>query len=346
MRRGSDAWHQRLTQRWFKDISSQIEKMVSQPGSSIDAQHKKRLTRKLLHISQLLGYHSAMQSVAQRFSKADVQRYLNQTQPRFWQLAKRYEQRKDMDKAAFSYVLSQYPPKVSGISTPDAVLLSFLRGSNTYCRDNTLRAFNAFGDAATVEQAFEILAEHGIFHHEILLAQDLMTFSGDKKALAVRLWKHADKWPAHMGAAVVQFIEMSSGDFREVFYEALVKKDISLHLQLAILQYFRSYPYEPMKALLINYIENAQHQTKLAIKAASVLVKYPGRDSINALISVLSSPNWFLRNSSAHTLVSMGLQECDWDEVHLLGDAYALEMISYHEQAREATSQIGMRCVW
>jgi hypothetical protein len=335
-----DSQHERMTEMWAREIIPQLQAMRTKPRGHVDPVHLERLTKKLWRITELMEYFSAMLRMAKRYKAEEIQAYLSDCLPSFKLLASSYALRKDMEKATFAYVLSEFPPKADGMDTSEEMLLPYLTGSSVYCRENTLRALYAMGDVAAVIRAFEILAEQHIFHHEILLAGGLMTFSGDKEALAGQLWKHVPDWPAHMGAAVVQFIEFGGADYRQVFYSALLKPDLNLQVQLSILHYFYTCPFEPMRPILLEYLKGADRMAAdLAIVSASVLAAYPGQESISALTSALSSRNWYVRNNTALSLLALGANSNDLDEVLQGSDPYALEMMCYQVQAQDEEDQ-------
>ena len=333
--RGTDARHGGKTEAWLREIEPRLNAMQAEPRGHVDPSHRKRLAEKLRHTTELMGYHSAMQRMAKRHKARDIRAYLGECSPSFERLASGYARRKDMEKAYFAYVLSQFPPAADETRPPEEMLLPYLTGTNVYCRENTLRALYALGDAAAVEHAFVILAEQHIFHHEKLLTGGLMTFSGDKGALAGQLWRYVPDWPAHMGVAVVQFIEQCGAGYCQAFYDALAKPGLDLHVRLSILHYFRRYPFEPMRPLLLQYLNHADGMaTELAIASASTLAAYPGQESIDALKSALFSRNWHVRNNAALSLLALETDSRDLDEALQGNDRYALEMLCYHVQSQ------------
>lgn len=339
MQRRFDTKHERRTNLWIQAIEPQLQAVLAVPHGHVSHSHRKMLSKNLRRIPELMGYHSAMQRMAQQYKAEGIQVYLTECRPSFKRLASGYALRRDIEKASFAFMLSEFPPRSGGTDTSDEMLLPYLMETNFFCRENALRALYALGDAMTVERAFEILARQNIFHHEILLADGLMNFSGNKVALAGQLWKHVLDWPEHMGAAVIEFIGFCGADYRQTLYEAMRKPVMGLQVRLSILHYFYMHPFEPMRPLLLEYLAQADHAVELAIGSASALAAFPGPESIDALKTALSSRNWSVRNNAALSLLALGAESYDLDEVLQGKDPFAMDMLCYHVQSQGEEGQ-------
>lgn len=336
VKQGIDIRYKRRTDSWFWEISRQLSVLEKDPGDQADHEHQKKIKSKLKKTSELMSYFSAMQQAEMTHPPERIKKYLRVYHDGFYYLAVVYTRRRDMEKSYFAFVLSQFPPKTEEMEALEEGMLRFLLGTSMYCRENALRALYAFGDASAVVRAYEMLAEHDIFHHEMMLVQGLMSFSGEKEELAAQLAVYITVWPAHMGVAVVQLISNCRADYRQMFHDMLMMPETDAVVRIAMLHYYELHPYEPVRPLLIEYLKQMDRTTpKLAAAAAATLRVYPGEESVKALLSALSGPNWFVRASAARSLLVLGADPDEVDKV-LAKDRYALDMMRYQSQSLDA----------
>ena len=336
VKRGVDIRYQRKAESWFWDISRQLSVLEADAGGEAALEHQKKIKTKLKKTSEMMSYFSAKQQVEMAHPPERMTQYLRACHASFYYLAGVYARRKDMEKSYFAFVLSRFPPKTGEMDALEESMLHFLIGTSMYCRENALRTLYAFGGAPAVVRAYEMLAEHDIFHHEMMLVQGLMSFSGDKEELAAQLAGHIPDWPAHMGAAVVQFIGNCGADCRQAFYNMLMKPQTDTAVRIAMIRYFGIHPFDPVRPLLIEYLKQMDRTTpKLAAAAAAALRVYPGDESIEALLLALGGPNWSVRANAARSLLALGADPDVMDRV-LMKDPYALDMMNYQSQSIDA----------
>ncbi len=328
--RSTDIRYRRSIREWTRRLSAP----GTLTGIGADSAHQAMIRKKLQRMSGLMGFYKSMQRMEKTREAADIEAYLRDCYPGFCDLAMIYARRSDMDKAFLAFVLSRFPPKGQEMDDLEESMLRFLIGTNMYCRENALRALCSFGSVDAVVRAFELLAEHRVFHHEMMLVQALKSFSGDKDALAGHLAGHIASWPAHMGEAVVRFIDACSGDHRRIMFEVLSKSGIDTAVLSAALEYFGSHLYEPVRPMLIEYLGQVDRMVpKLAVSAAAALCAYPGQESVEALLSALCSPNWYVRANAALSLLILGVDSRELDET-LAKDPYASDMMRYQAQGQ------------
>ena len=236
-----------------------------------------------------------------------------------------------MNRAYFAYLIAQYKPCDGREYRPIMeVLLSYLDNSTVYCRENVLNALCALGNLQSVVNMLQILNDRQWFHHQKLLADGLMTFTGDREALAQRLWEHAKRWDLHLRIAVIQFIAGCTAQFQETFLPILKAQSDDLEVRLAILRYYRRYPYEPVRPLLLNYLQHSDgSDVSLAIVSAAVLDQYPGEDTVKTLKKALQHSNWYVRYNAATSLVNLKVGDEVLQDVLNGTDRYAKEILAY-----------------
>ena len=208
------------------------------------------------------------------------------------------------------------------------LLLSYLEDSSVYCRENVLKALYASGNVQALYNMLSRMEEYRIFHHRKLITDGLITFKGDKKALAEILWSHMDMFGENMKVAIINFITATQEDYGEEFMKALQKKHQNIEVTLSLIRYYRRHYYEPILPLLYDYM-NRDVDNSISIVVASVLTKYPMEETREVLKNSIHHTNWYVRLNSATSLVEMNISDEDINSIIDSGDAYAMEILHY-----------------
>lgn len=318
---------------WQKSIMGQVT-LISE-GNSIETNHKNHLEKQLIKTNQLIPYVRALNTLREQGEKLEP--YLVENYIVIQSLAYGYRKKDNMDKAFFAFFISKNPPCRGHEYRPIMeILLSYLEDSTVYCRENVLNALNILGNSQAIENAFQILNDRRLFHHQKLLADGLVMFTGDKEELAERLWHHLEDWDVNLMLSVVKFITISSDKFKERFFEVVQSSDIDLEIRLATLRYFRNHVYEPIRPLLLSYLRDRSGvDENMSILAASLLETYPGEDTINALKIALSHSNWYVRYNAATSLINLEVDTIQLQDILEGNDQYAKEILNYMMEHRK-----------
>lgn len=315
------------TQIWSLAIDLQLRRLSE--GLELEPDRLKRMEKLLTRIDQLTSFGAALDRL-KRKNPMLSHRYAQAVQSSLQLLASHYAQRDSMERAYFSYLISQHRPCFGEEYRPlMEILLSFFDNSTVYCRENVLKALYALGNCQAVENALQILNDRQLFHHPKLLSDGLLTFTGDKQALAARLWSHSRSWDAGILLAVVQFITGFTAGYQDVFLPVLRAEDTDAELRLAILRYYRRHVYEPVRPLLLSYLLEPGTQENIRIVTATVLARYPGAETVEALKQALHHPNWYVRYNAAASLVELKASRQELQEVFAGEDRYAKEILEY-----------------
>jgi len=313
--------------RWDKYIKKQIE--LIKDGKSIEPEHKNNLEKRLMFTNQLVAYVRALDKL--REQGFNTRPYLFENYESFQYLAGKYKNEEVVARAFFAYFISKNAP-CDGIKHNSLIesLLSYLNNSNMYCRENVLKALYSIGNLQSVENAFHILDKNKYFHHYKLLSDGLLTFTGDKEALAEKLYRHIRTWDVNMAIAVIKFISLTSDKYNERFLLLLKKRDVDPEIRIAIIRYFGHNVYEPAYQLLLKYMKITNFTNEnIVIVTASVLDKYPGNETITVLKEALKNPNWYIRYNSAISLVKLKVGINELQDILNGEDQYAKEIITY-----------------
>jgi len=323
--KGRDRKRMRLERKWLKEMEQEWEQVAA--GSPVSQLHMERLERKLRNVDILIPYHEAVQKGMNEYSDGRVQQYLDLCCGIFQKLAVAYGKKTAMERAYFAYLLAEYRPNREESGKQFSIILqTYFEDSTVFCRENTLRAIYVSGEKNAVIHAYDWMNEHDCYHHSRLLSDGLALYTGDHRQLAWALWKRCRAWDSTFQVAVVQFAATISDEFSERFLEALQDNDADLELRYAILRYFRRWHFHDAKQTLIKLL--TERENDLAIVAATALSNYQGEDTVRALKAALCSRNWHVRHNAAESLVSLGADLADLEQMRDL-DRYGAEMLEY-----------------
>lgn len=323
--KGRDKQHIKQTQQW----KGQVEQVLN---SGVTPHHQELLLRKLTSIRQLMSYQDALDALEEH---PGMQNYLDSNHDVFQALAATYRNRPAAERAFFAHLIACYHPRRGREHDQLAeLLLDFLDDSTVYCRQNVLLALCALGNSGAVEHALCRFQREGWYHNPRLLSDGLMTFFGNREALARRLWSQAHQQEELFQVAVVQFATQLSGDFTWSFLGALKNGDTPLETRFALIRYFQRHPVPEAKPVLL---ELALHPdgNGPAIAACAALAKYPGRDTVGVLEEALHSRSWNIRRNAASALAELGATMKDLPKLAQSGDKYAAEILQYMQGRRK-----------
>lgn len=315
---------------WKKSIVNQIN--ILNQGNSIELKHKILLEKRLLNSEHLIAYVLALDEL--REIGINTKTYIFENYTSIVVLANKYKGQEVYERAFFAFFISKNPP-CSGkeYNSLIEILLTYIDNSNMYCRENMLKALYKIGNLHSIENAFLLMNEHKHFHHNKLLSDGLMTFTGDKEALAKNLFGYFREWDDNILISVIKFITKSSDKFKDEFLLLLKEGNLKIDIHLAIIRYFRENTHEPVRQILIDYLKDENiSDDNIKIVAASVLEMYPGDDTILVLKEALKDHNWYIRYNAAASLIRLNVSSKIIKEIFNADDLYAKEIIAYMEK--------------
>lgn len=313
---------------WEKAIKLQCRAL--EKGNKCSEKHKKMLCKKLIHLNHLRAFQQAVQNQQDK-QTARIDDYILEIASIFVFLGMKYSRRGSMEKAYLAYVVSLiWPSSMQGHHRIMDILVSYLVNTTVYCRENVLQALYRIGNTQAVENALRILNDYHYFHHTKLLADGLITFSGDQKLLAQVLWKACKEWDDKMVIAIIQFITRCDEGFTSIFCKMMKDSNVPLEIRLALIRYYRKHYYKPAGKKLCQYVqESNEKNVVLGIVATSALENYPGTTTMQVLKQALCHSNWYIRHNAARSLINLGITEEEINEILEGEDPYASEMLSY-----------------
>ena len=314
----------KMKQKWKVLLDNEFENLRN--GQHLSRAHMKYLEKKLPSINQFIAYISALDSF-----KEDklMPIYLKERALSQQYLAYKYLKKDDISRSFFAYAISLYPPNARDEYLPILeVLIEYMDDASITCRENVLRALYAIGNVYAIETALEFINNHHLFHHPKLLADGLATFQGNKEELMRCLWKHINDWDAGLMVSIVNFIALSSSEYKSIFLPYLTDESVSLEIRLEILRYYRKHYYEPVQDILCSFL-TSHSNVNLSIVSATVLASYPSKRTTEVLKNALCHSNWYVRYNAAGSLLKMDHYQDEINDILHGNDTYAKEILIY-----------------
>ena len=286
---------------------------------------KRKQMRKLVKPQFLSAFYEIQQSRME-----EVGCLLSQNDTKIIRLMKR---RTSTIKAYFAYVLSSFSLKEKEVLLRYAdVMIDFALEDSVYLRENALKVLYKAGDAEYVSKAFKKLSEKYIYHSEKLIADGLMTFTGDDNCLATILSEQIFEYLECYQTSIVNYISYENIPNRTDRVERLLELTPSTDLKCAILRFFGKRAEERNKRILLRNVklEKDENNWETAAVAAKMLGIYKNDpDVIKALKQSILAKNWYVRINSAESLTNICDSDSDLKSVLDGKDKYAIDALVY-----------------
>lgn len=293
--------------------------------------YNKKLYKKIRTISGLLAYEGALKENCGSVSDDQMAAYVRACRPALFDAAEVYRKRPAMERAFFAYVISEIPAGVAReFSSMGQILLDYLNSSTIYCRENVLKALYRLGSINIVEHALLLLQENNWYHNPKLISDGMTDFSGDREALARRLWK--GKWNGDIKTALIQYMNNLPEDLSGLVLPELSSSQTEV--AFAAVRYFGRHVCKESQPILVEILKKGSN---LSAVAAQALGSYPEEGTKEALKCAVKSRNWNVRRNAAEALLKMNLSEEEVEQLCANEDRYAREMFVYVLESRGKT---------
>lgn len=274
----------------------------------------------------------SFQQVLSELSPEDSKRLLELNKAGLLEIGKR--QRSNTRRAYFAYMLSQ--TACIGNAIPydySELMLDYLKDRSIFVRENALKALYHFGHPEDLSRALIVLSITGKNHSVKLLADGMMSFTGDMAQLADVLMRDFDRYSDCYRTAVVNYlIHLDDHRFDRVLIRKLKLEEFSANTVCSILRLFGKDTTARNERVLIKYAKNFDDERKWEAAAVAVLSLgnfAPNEIVISVLEEALTSRNWYVRMNSAKSLCQLGLSQDELDKILSTEDRYAKDAINY-----------------
>lgn len=298
------------------------------------ALNERQLTRKLKPTYQLISFLKAAESYIDHPDSEISQRFVsffdsNQT---IWiNLAKFYMKKTLIHRAYFAHVCSKLPLyQANGQSELTNILLQYVKAPSIYCQENALNALYNFGNPEPVVEALTLLSKKNTNLHPKLITDGLLTFTGDKKQLVDALFANLHLFNLNYQVAVLNYFSFQGESIKDKLHYFLTDYTNHKDIICSVLRFYRKYPVQEYKPLILSWTNKEQISDWECISAAvSALASYPGDDTIDVLSKAIHSQHWYVRLNSARSLKELGVSKDTLRESLNWDDRYAVEQLNY-----------------
>lgn len=302
------------------------EAIADDVGKEISLKHKKMLTRKLKKI----GCFIAFTRVLERMDEDKRKAYLTGIKEVFLQVYTHYRSKEIIRETYFIHFLAQYPYILDDKMRPlIAYVINCTKSSSIYLRENALNVLYNVGNVMYIKEAFYYMNYFNVIHHHKLITDGLLRFKGDEDKLVKMLIEEFESYTENYKVACINYFAYKRIDCREEVYRILTTSSEEKEVRLACIRYFASMPYEQVLSVLEVLLEDDKQNWEYSAVAAFTLRKYPGKKSVNLLLTAIQSHNWYVRNNAASSLIHLTKKEKHKELFENIDDKYAKEALNY-----------------
>jgi len=288
--------------------------------------HESFLNRKL----KIADYFINFVEVTEESEENKRKNYLRNMFPVFENLIPVYSKKRVGVQIYFASFLAKYP--IIYEEKWNAITKYFIRccsSSSLYLRDISLKVISSLGREDYLEEVLRDMNHQNIFHPIKLLTDAFLQFNGNKEHLIEMLQDHLMEYNENIKIACIEFFSYQKIDMKKIIFALLSSKEETKEVKLACIRYFGNAIYEPVTKALYTLLKEDTTNFEYAAVSANVLKSYPSKETMRQLYLVLKSPNWYVRNNAAESLVSFA-SEKELDEIQKIDDKYGKEAIQYH----------------
>lgn len=309
------------------DFTQSIEEQLDK--GTIDESHKNFLQKKLKKINHMMAFDETLEKLYET-RPDDIQRYIVKLSSVFVYLTFKYSEKNKIQAAYFPYIIKKYHVfKGERFNIVIDSLLELMKENNLYCRQNALQALYSIGDEESVIKALKILDKKDGYHHAKMIADGLLSFTGDREALDAKLWGIFDTFSIDLKQPILDYFRFSSDRHKEKMMQIMTDEKENQELRFSAIRYFAKYYHEPARVPLYDFAQNFSPIWEYKAISATALGSYPSDETEKILKDLLCSNNWYVRYNAAESLERLGFAYEEMIDVFEGRDRYASEMLRY-----------------
>lgn len=300
-----------------------------------EAGHRKYLTKKLKKLSNLIAFDRTLSTLYNEEPER-LQHYIQEISSVFIYLALEYQKRNQLQAAYFPYIIKTYRLfRGECISIVIDAMLLLVQSPVLYCRENALQALYTIGDAESVVKAICLVDKGGSYHNKKLIADGLLSFTGDADRLSKLLWEAYPTLSTDVQIAVLDYFRFHSGNHCQRILSLLTDGQTHWEVRYSCIRYFGRYPYEPAYPHLLDFAKSEEEtQWESTAIAATALAGYPSEQTVETLKKLLHSRTWYVRYNASQSLSRLGIAYTDLVDIFEGKDRYAGEIMRYRFDAK------------
>lgn len=213
------------------------------------------------------------------------------------------------------------------------LMIEYALFPSVYCRENALNTLYQICSEDAIIEAYKRLSAKGLGHHSKLIYDGLLSFHGDKEALATNFFEHMADFSLSYQIGIVDFFRVYGTHLNDQLVPYLSEEDLDIDVRCALLRYFKAHPNPRCEKLIWSMVANDAESTypwEVSAVATSALASYPGQKTITLLMKAVQSSNWYIRKNAAIVLRDLDVDEKVVGDVLAGEDKYAIENLNYY----------------
>lgn len=325
-----------------RNIKNLVEKQILsvEKNKTLPSKDMRRMRKKCRNMWNLAVWAEKVEQMQEKHPQA-TDMYLSLSTEMFRNLADDLEDKSYVEKAHYAYVVEKFNMVQKDFSKRVLnFILDMTKSTNLYCRQNALKVLFSYGDVRSVKRAVNNISKSGVFYHEKLLVDGLLTFQGDKRKLMDALLEGLEEKSPFMQRIILNYIRYGSDGYQELFWNILKDTSQDDENRFIAIRYFAKHPDQEVYPLLKQFVMNPDEQRwEYAAITATALGYYPGEETTRILKSCLSHKNWYIRHNAARSLERFSLPYEEMRDVLEGEDRYAKEIIEYRMQMQATESE-------
>jgi len=191
-----------------------------------------------------------------------------------------------------------------------------------------LKALYKLGQENYLKEALRQMNYLNLVHPTKLLTDGFISYRGNVDSFIEMLKQNIFSYGENYKIACIEYFSYHKIDFKNGIFKLLSSKEETKEVKLACLRYFANSIYEPVTEALYALLKHDISNFEYAAVAANVLKSYPSKETFIHLSEALRSPNWFVRNNAARSLVSFASKK-ELEQLKRIDDIYGREAVLY-----------------
>lgn len=320
----------------YKDIIKESTKLLSE-SKPMKEEHLDYLRKNLVKVSEMMAFDKALEEMEDKETPY-LREMLSEVSSIISDLMPAYSRTRDGERMTFFLYELKRHHLLENSPSPEILdrIEIIARRDNLYMRENALQAIYSSGEAERVVRVLRYMDRDEIKHNGRLLADGLVSFSGDKDELIKEFFIYFERFSAPYKVIILNYIRYVSGDYGKEILKILRDEKQDSEVRYSAIRYFGDYYLEEAEPLLVELAtENPNRRWEYRAIASKALVRYKSRAVMEVLKNNMSDPNWYVRYNSSESLAQQGYTYANMAEVFDSEDKYAIEMLQYRLDQRE-----------
>ncbi len=305
------------------------------PKLGLSDKLKDFLVNKISRTKKLIVLQDELQNIEKY--KEEIQAEIR---PYIFNEIESYKEKSDYEQAYYAYAVSLYD---HGKDDHDEMFypkfLSFLDSKSLYTFSNAMDTLYKLSDPYLMSQAVNKVDEKEGFYNSKLFIDGLLKFDGDTETFHSLIIDKFYKYKPLTQVSLLKYFTLRGAKVDELCLDILKNRNVDEEVIYSAIRYFRKYPNEQAKNMLINILQNNESLWVEQLIAIKALNPYGETLVRNIIEEKVTSRNWHVRVNAIRYLHDNILSRDDIYKILSLGDKYTNESLLYYYRDDEEISK-------